>query len=275
MGAAIDPVCGMEVEEETAADTSMYRGRMYYFCATGCKVAFDQDPERYVELLAPSGSQTAQALHQANSSTAIREPAGPASAEPAVAIAMPVDVAIKTRRSVARVRPDPVPRRAIERMLDAAVWAPNHHLTEPWEFFVLTGESRRRFAAIRSAFRRGLFKNPDAPEAQRATDKIYADTLATPVIVIVTTTNPTDPDLRDDDYAATMCAIQNMMLVATGLGLGAYLRTGQLIRFAPLLDFLDVPEGRRIAGVMYVGYPALIPERRRTSYEAKTRWLDA
>ena len=45
---AIDPVCHMEVEEKSAAATSEYKGKTYYFCAMGCKKAFDQDPEKYL-----------------------------------------------------------------------------------------------------------------------------------------------------------------------------------------------------------------------------------
>ncbi|MGD2207583.1 MAG: YHS domain-containing protein [Anaerolineae bacterium] len=45
---AKDPVCGMTVEEESAAETSEYKGETYYFCAPGCKVAFDKDPEKYL-----------------------------------------------------------------------------------------------------------------------------------------------------------------------------------------------------------------------------------
>lgn len=45
---AIDPVCKMEVEESTAAATSEYRGKTYYFCAMGCKKVFDQNPEEYL-----------------------------------------------------------------------------------------------------------------------------------------------------------------------------------------------------------------------------------
>jgi Cu+-exporting ATPase len=45
---AKDPVCGMEVDEKTAAGTSVYKGKTYYFCAPGCKSDFDEDPERYV-----------------------------------------------------------------------------------------------------------------------------------------------------------------------------------------------------------------------------------
>jgi len=42
---AIDPVCGMEVDEKEAAATSEYKGKTYYFCAFGCKKAFDENPE--------------------------------------------------------------------------------------------------------------------------------------------------------------------------------------------------------------------------------------
>jgi Cu+-exporting ATPase len=45
---AIDPVCGMEVDEKTAAGQSEYQGVTYYFCSPGCKVAFDKEPEKYV-----------------------------------------------------------------------------------------------------------------------------------------------------------------------------------------------------------------------------------
>ena len=45
---AIDPVCKMEVEESKATATSEHKGKKYYFCAVGCKKAFDQDPEKYL-----------------------------------------------------------------------------------------------------------------------------------------------------------------------------------------------------------------------------------
>jgi YHS domain-containing protein len=45
---AIDPVCKMVVEEKKAIATSEYKGKKYYFCAVGCKRAFDKDQERYL-----------------------------------------------------------------------------------------------------------------------------------------------------------------------------------------------------------------------------------
>lgn len=45
---AIDPVCHMEVDEEKAPAKTEYKGQSYYFCAPGCKMAFERDPEKYV-----------------------------------------------------------------------------------------------------------------------------------------------------------------------------------------------------------------------------------
>ena len=44
---AIDPVCKMTVDEKKPAATSDYKGQKYYFCAVGCKKAFDKDPVKY------------------------------------------------------------------------------------------------------------------------------------------------------------------------------------------------------------------------------------
>ena len=45
---ARDPVCGMDIDEQTAAATAQYQGKTYYFCAPGCKKAFEKEPEKYI-----------------------------------------------------------------------------------------------------------------------------------------------------------------------------------------------------------------------------------
>ena len=45
---AIDPVCGMEVDEATAQWKTEYHGQTYYFCAPGCKRSFEKEPEKYL-----------------------------------------------------------------------------------------------------------------------------------------------------------------------------------------------------------------------------------
>jgi len=180
---------------------------------------------------------------------------------------------IRRRRSIPKFTGEPVPPAVIEHMLEAATWAPNHHLTEPWQFFVLDGAAKAQFAEVRRAFRLSLFADPSVPAVQAAADKIARDTAATPAIIVVTTRVSADPVLTEDDYAATMCAVQNMLLAALDEGVGTYPRTGGLIHDARLRAFLDLPADRRVAAVVYVGYPAVVPERQRRSWREKTVWL--
>ena len=44
---AIDPICKMTVDEESAEYISEYRGKKYFFCAPGCKKTFDENPDKY------------------------------------------------------------------------------------------------------------------------------------------------------------------------------------------------------------------------------------
>ena len=53
---AKDLVCGMEVDPKTAAAKAEYKGQTYYFCAPGCKAAFEKDPEKYLQEAHGGGS---------------------------------------------------------------------------------------------------------------------------------------------------------------------------------------------------------------------------
>jgi len=56
---AEDPVCKMRVDEKTAPSKSEYKGKTYYFCAPGCKMAFDEDPEKWLSPEKEGGAPTA------------------------------------------------------------------------------------------------------------------------------------------------------------------------------------------------------------------------
>lgn len=186
---------------------------------------------------------------------------------------MTVIEAIKARRSAPKLRPDPVPKETIEQMLDAAVWAPNHRMTEPWRFYVLTGDGKQRFAEIRRRLRAATFPDLNAPEAVKALDRVYHDTLATPAFIVVAAHQADKPEVREEDVAATFMAIQNLMLAATELGVGTYMRTGAILHDPDLRALLRLEDDRRILAIIYVGYPAEIPEKRRTPVAERTVWL--
>jgi YHS domain-containing protein len=61
---AKDPVCGMDVDEQTAQHKSEYKGQTYYFCAPGCKRAFDKEPEKYLSGRSQATAHSSGSEHQ-------------------------------------------------------------------------------------------------------------------------------------------------------------------------------------------------------------------
>jgi nitroreductase len=183
--------------------------------------------------------------------------------------------AIQRRTSVRRFRPDPVPREIIQRLLECAVRAPNHKLTEPWRFTVLTGAARDRYAELRAALRLARYTDPHAAEAREAADKQRREASNTPIFIVALVAESGDETRREEDYAAVMMGIANLMIAAEASGLGTYLRTGGIMRDPGVIGLVGVPEGFRIAGIISLGYPAAVdPPRRRRPAGELTRWVE-
>jgi nitroreductase len=184
--------------------------------------------------------------------------------------------AIRRRTSVRRFRPDPVPRDTIRTLLDCAVRAPNHKLTEPWRFVVLTGGAVPRLAEFRARHRLKRYSDPESAEARAAADKQRKETTETPAFVVVMCAVSEDEITREEDYAATMMATANLMIAAESLGLGTYLKTGGIMREPGVAALVGLPEGFRIVGIVALGFPA-DPEtpRKRQPAESLTRWVDS
>ena len=183
--------------------------------------------------------------------------------------------AIGQRSSTRSFTPDPVPRATLERVIAAAVRAPNHKLTEPWRFAVLSGDGARRFAELRHAHRATRFPDPAAPEAAAAIEKTYREARDTPTFIIVMCVEADDPVRREEDLAAVWMATENLLVAATAEGLGSYVRTGGIMRDAAVRELVQAPAGHRIVAIVSLGYPAEAPQpKRRSDPAAKTVWLD-
>jgi nitroreductase len=185
--------------------------------------------------------------------------------------------AIQRRTSVRHFRPEPVARELIERLLECAVRAPNHKLTEPWRFAVLTGDARAQFAEIRANHRLDRFSDPQSAEALAAAEKVRREALDIPVFIVVMSAVSQDEITREEDYAAVMMSIANLMTAAESLGLGTYLKTGGVMRQPELAQLVGLAQGFRIVGVISLGYSAQpeAPRRRRQTAAELTKWVDS
>lgn len=179
---------------------------------------------------------------------------------------MDVIEAIRARHTIRRFEKRAVEREKLETLLDAAVRAPNHRLTEPWRFHVLTGAALERFGEDMAAPLRAR------GEGEEVVAKFKADLLPAPAAVVVTCRTPESERQAREDYAATCAAIQNMLLAAVGLGLGGYWRTGRLVGDGQVRHSLGIPPEEEVVGVVCFGYPAETGGSRRTPWSEKTVW---
>jgi nitroreductase len=180
--------------------------------------------------------------------------------------------AIHARQSIGRVRQDPVPRDAIEKLLGAAVQAPNHYEVRPWRFVVLTGEGRNRLGDVLANALRQRF--PDIEPS--ALEKERAKPLRAPVIIAVGVDLPLDPRVHEtENICAVAAACQNILLAAVDLGLAVQWRTGEAARDADVKKFLGFSPAQHLLAFLYVGYPeTLAGVRQRAGFEDRTVWMD-
>lgn len=185
---------------------------------------------------------------------------------------MDVDEAIRTRLSVKEYADDAVGREAIERLLELAILAPNHRMTEPLAFRVMGAGAKRAYAEALAD--RKTRKIEEDEVAAQVRDRVVARTTAVPSMIAVLVDEAEDPEVREEDFATAFMAIQNLSLAAVGMGLGTHIKTGAVMREPALREALQVGDGQRLAAIVFVGRPAELPERKeRTPAARVTRWL--
>jgi nitroreductase len=183
--------------------------------------------------------------------------------------------AIETRQSVGRVRQDPVPEELIERILQSAVHAPNHKITEPWRFHVFTGKGRGELARARAETAR-LQAESEGEDEEMAAGRISRErkkAFRAPVVIAVISTAGRDEVETLENYAACAAAVQNMQLTAHSLGLASMWRTGAMAYHEYMREFFGLGESGTIVAYLYIGYPDMgeRPRRRQPARE-KTIW---
>ncbi len=136
--------------------------------------------------------------------------------------------AIQSRRSRGKMRADAPPRELIEKVLHAAVHAPNHHDTQPWRFFVLANDARAQFGeSLAEALKRRVGEmEPSKLDGLMLAER--AKPMRSPVLIVVGVhSNERDPMTRREDFQSASAALQNMLLAAESMGLAAIWRTGE------------------------------------------------
>lgn len=165
---------------------------------------------------------------------------------------------MRKRRSIRKYKPDPVPREVLERVLEAATWAPSGKNLQNWRFFVLQGKKRDEYLqysqkswdSIRPILEKRL-----KPSLYAFTERFFYTLGDAPVLIFAY--NKPDPEENNQtSLGSVYMAVQNLLLAAEAEGLGTCALGSPLEVREEVDRFLGVDDTdlQLVCGVT-VGYP--------------------
>lgn len=164
---------------------------------------------------------------------------------------------LRGRRTINLYLQTPVPGKLVRDAIEAATWAPNHHVTEPWRF-ILPGE--RTVRRILDLCQLVVTEKKGAELGEHKREN-WAEK---PGWLVVTCERSGDELRQKEDYAACSVAVQNFMLYLWKAGVGSKWTTGDITRDPRFFEIIGVDESAAfVVGLIWFGYAKLMPAQSR------------
>ena len=195
-----------------------------------------------------------------------------------------LDHIIFNRRSIRRYTEQPVSKEVLERILNAAIWAPSAHNRQPWRFAVVTSLEQRRdlASAMGERLRSDLIRdNAPTDVIDKDVKRSYARITGAPAIIVVCLSMADMdqyPDLKRSTAEHQMAvqsvamAVQNLLLSAHAEGLGACWMCAPLFCPDVVTAQLVLPADWEPQALITLGYPAEARESTRHGLESRAVW---
>lgn len=168
---------------------------------------------------------------------------------------------LRGRRTIELFLHTPVPAGLVDEAIEAAIWAPNHHVTEPWHFYVLGSETIQRCLDLCRTL-------VAAKKGEKAADFKRQSWSEKPGWLVVTCKKSDDELQQREDYAACCAATQNLSLYLWKAGIGTKWTTGDITRHADFSDIVGFdPKTQFVVGLIWYGYPKLTPTQSRKAVD--------
>lgn len=164
---------------------------------------------------------------------------------------------LRGRRTINLYLHTEVPRQLVNDAIEAATWAPNHHVTEPWRFYVMGSETVAKTVDLV----RSIVTESKGPELGEHKAKAWAEK---PGWLTVTCQRSDDELRQQEDYAAVSVAVQNFMLYLWKAGVGSKWTSGPITRDPRFFDILGIDGDEEfVVGMIWFGFPKITPEQKR------------
>jgi nitroreductase len=163
----------------------------------------------------------------------------------------------------------------INKMLENANWAPTHKLTEPWRFIVYTGDGLKNLGETQAAIYKRVTEADGTFKEERYQNLLTKPMQSSHIILVYMKRDEKKTVPEIEEAGAVFCAVQNMYLTATSLGIGCYLSTGGVTYFEESKSAFGLMAEDRVIGFMHVGIPkpGIELKGRRRPIDNKVVWL--
>jgi len=165
---------------------------------------------------------------------------------------------IKSRRTIHSFKATPSPpREIITAAIEHATWAPNHHLTQPWQFHLIGNKTKEKICQLNAE----LVCAKSGSQAAEAKLKRWREM---PGWLLLTCARAADELREREDYAACCCAAQNLILSLWSEGVGVKWTTGEVIRDERFYHITNINIASTfMVGLFWYGFAEVIPPARR------------
>lgn len=164
---------------------------------------------------------------------------------------------IRSRRTTNMFLKQEVSRELMLEAIELARWAPNHHLTEPWHFYLLGDEKK---AASAELIRTIVTENKNADIGEHK----FKSAQAIPGWLVVTCRKSDDELRAREDYAACCCAVQNILLYLSEAGVASKWTTGLITRDERFFELVGIDmDSEYVVALVWFGYPKVLPTQSR------------
>ncbi len=170
---------------------------------------------------------------------------------------------LRGRRTIELFLQTAVPQELVLEAIEAATWAPNHHVTEPWHFYSIGEKTKERCLDLC----RDLVTQKRGKKAGEFKRESWSEK---PGWLVVTCQRSENALLQQEDYASCCAAVQNLTLYLWKAGVGCKWTTGDITRDPRFFEIVGIDEAKAfVVGLIWYGYAKLTPTQSREDVDEK------
>ena len=168
---------------------------------------------------------------------------------------------LRGRRTIELFLQKKVPEKLVNEAIEVAIWAPNHHVTEPWHFYRLGEETKQQCLDLCSDI-------VTAKKGDKAAEFKRRSLSEKPNWMVVTCKRSSNESSQLEDYAACCAAVQNLTLYLWKAGIGSKWTSGDIIRDPRFFEIVGINTDEEfVVGLIWYGSPKMTPMQSRKNRE--------